>query len=364
MDKRELIKVLSKLISFKTVTGNLEETDKCLDFIKTELKDYNLLIFRKNKYPSLLIGNNKITPKITYDIIFHGHIDVAPENEQNQFKPVIEGNKLYGRGALDMKGAIAVLINLFKKNKIKKNFLFLITSDEEIGGEAGTGYFFKNLGFRSNFFITAEGEKDYLIKVKQKGIVMLKIYAKTEGEHSAYTWRSKNAIEKVFRTYLRIRKLFPENKKDKNHWYSTVNLGKISGGVAVNSIPDYAEIYLDVRFCEPWKSSNDIYKKIKRICDEEDVFLEKKYSTEMMITDKKNKYIFLLNDIAKKILKKRKDLFFNNHGTNDARFANLVAIPSVAFGPVGDNYHAKDEFVYIDSLINFEKIILNFLERI
>jgi succinyl-diaminopimelate desuccinylase len=363
ISKEELIKLIVNLIYFKTITKDQESVKKAFAFIKDYLKKSNLFVkeFQKNGFLSLAASNSYIDFSKKYDIIFHGHIDVVAASEKDQFKPKIKDGKIFGRGALDMKGGLGVLIYLMKKlPKTDKKIILLITSDEEIGGENGTNYFFKDLGLRGNFFLTAEGERDYLLKVKQKGVVMFKLKAKTKGEHSAYQWLSENAIIKIFNCYQKIKKLFPK-KKSKDHWYSTINLGLIKGGTAVNSIPNEAEASFDIRFCEPWQSSDAIINKLKKIIQKERLNFELIYKTEMMATDIKNFYVNNLNNVVKKELNIKKDLYFKNHGTNDARFANIVGIPSVGFGPIGDNYHAPSEFVYIESLVKYFNILEKFV---
>jgi len=361
--KEEIIKLILDLIRFKTITKDQESVKKSFNFIKDYLKKSKLCIkeFQKDGFLSLAISNHQIDFSKKYDIILHGHIDVVPPSEKNQFIPKVKDGRIFGRGALDMKGGLGVLIYLVRKlPKTDKKIILLITSDEEIGGENGTNYFFKDLGLKGDFFLTAEGEKDYLLKVKQKGVVMFKLKAKTKGEHSAYQWLSENAIVKILKCYEKIKKLFPK-KNIKDHWYSTINFGLIKGGTAVNSIPNEAEASFDIRFCEPWKSSDEIIDELKKNSQKEGLYFELIYKTEMMVTDIKNRYVTTLHDILKKELNIKNNLYFKNHGTNDARFANMVGIPSVGFGPIGDNYHAPNEFIYIESLLKYFSIMKEFI---
>lgn len=362
MQKR-LIWLTKKLITFKTITGNKKEIYKSFTFLKKYLQDLSIKEISNNGFSSLLISNYQIKQSFAYDVILHGHIDVVPATDNLQFIPVVKGNKLFGRGALDMKGGLACMIELLKQSKkINKKILLMITSDEEIGGTNGTEYLLKNLGYTGKFFITGEGEKDWLLKYKQKGVLMINLKVKGKGEHSAYTWIGENAIKKLFSIYLEIEKLFPEDKTNKDHWYSTINLGKISGGLAVNSIPETAEAEIDIRFCSPWKTYKEILKKIQDIVLKyKGAKISIKYATDPMNTSLNNPHLQKLNELLKKTLNSKKDFYFKNHGTNDARFASQVNIPAVGFGPIGKNYHAKNEFVYIKSLSTYYKILNQFI---
>jgi succinyl-diaminopimelate desuccinylase len=81
----------------------------------------------------------------------------------------------------------------------------------------------------------------------------------------------------------------------------------------------------------------------------------------VMDTNVNDYYLQSLNKCAKETLQRNTDLYFKNHGTNDARFASQFGIPAVGFGPIGSNYHAPDEFVYISSLKVYYDILYKFL---
>lgn len=363
--KEELIKLTKKLITFRTVTGNYRETKRAFNYIKKYLRSLHIKEYESNGYKSLAISNTSITKK-KFDFIFHGHIDVAPVKDNKEFVPYVKNNRIYGRGSLDMKGGVACLLYLMKQIELKslrsKKILLLLTSDEERGGSNGTEYLLKKIGFRSHFFLTAEGEKNYSIKVKQKGVLMIKLKSYGKGEHSAYTWVGKNAITQLFETYKKIELLFPPNFSDKKHWYTTINLGKVTGGLAPNSIPDFAEAEIDIRFCEPWQSPEEILSAIHKVIGKNrKIVVEPLYKTAMMNTNIKNPFIKALNSIAKKKFNLSDDLYSLNHGTNDARFASECGIPAVAFGPVGSNYHTSGEYVLVDSLVNFYRTLNEFI---
>lgn len=362
--KQELINVTKKLIGFKTITGDKKELDKSYKFVKKYLSHLNIDEYVNNGYKSLAISNTSLKEK-KYDLILQGHMDVVTVANNAEFAPKVKDGNIYGRGALDMKGGLAcfmVLMKNLKNQKTKVKALLLITSDEEVGGENGTKYLLSKIGYRGDFFITAEGEKDYFLKTEQKGVFMFKLIAKGKGDHSAYTWKGENAILKLFEVYKQIEKLFPHPTNSKDHWYSTINLGLIKGGIMKSSIPDTAEAELDIRYCGNGytgkKIEGDIKKIVKRF---KGVQYKVLFNTPLMKTNNDNPQIKLMNDIAKKILESRQDLFFKNHGTNDARFASDVGIPAIGFGPVGNNYHIKDEYVNIKSLVDYYSIIEEFI---
>ena len=80
-------------------------------------------------------------------IYFHGHYDVVPASGAHQYKPVIKGNRLYGRGAADMKSGLSVMIYAVRAlqltdMEIPGRICLVIVPDEETGGEYGSRYLF------------------------------------------------------------------------------------------------------------------------------------------------------------------------------------------------------------------------------
>jgi len=125
-----MLSFTKKLISFNTtqIENDAMEyiqnyvQEKYGDAVKYERQD----IWNKNRY-NLIIKNTEDP-----DIILAGHIDTVPEFSQEQFIPKVEGNKLYGRWAVDMKAGVAInveLIDFMLKSNVK--FRVLCYADEE-----------------------------------------------------------------------------------------------------------------------------------------------------------------------------------------------------------------------------------------
>ena len=105
--------LLIELIKFKTTAQNTNELKSIIDLVECYLKETNLVIKKYEK-------NNKFSLVATFkktkhpNIFFVGHLDFVYAEEE-LFNPKIEGNIIKGRGAIDMKGPSAVLIELFKE---------------------------------------------------------------------------------------------------------------------------------------------------------------------------------------------------------------------------------------------------------
>src|SRR3989339_346824 len=105
------LQTLLDLIRFKTTHDRGTELQTCADYIASFFEGTGLTIERivHSGVPSVVITKGTKTPRV----FLSGHFDVVPADE-DQFEPVIDGDKLFGRGAFDMKSGVAVMMHLMK----------------------------------------------------------------------------------------------------------------------------------------------------------------------------------------------------------------------------------------------------------
>jgi acetylornithine deacetylase len=133
------IKILSDLIAFKTVSG--ENNTSLIDYCDNILKSLGATSFRTfdedKKRANLFASLKAKKPNGKMPIILSGHTDVVPVSKSwstDPFKATIKGDKLYGRGACDMKGFIACIFAyspIFSKSNLDRDIHFSLTFDEE-----------------------------------------------------------------------------------------------------------------------------------------------------------------------------------------------------------------------------------------
>lgn len=351
-----LVKLASELIRFKTTSDNLKEIRRCADFIVKYLKQKGIVVNVHER-------NGKISIVATFgktkkpDIFFNAHFDVVPA-PSHLFEPKVDGDQLYGRGSDDCKAQVAVLIMLmrhFSAQKGKPSIGIMLTSDEEIGGNDGVKCLLSELGYSSRFALVADGGDNFDIVTKHKAFIQVRVSARGKSAHSSRPWEGgENAIEKLIEAYGRIKTLFPELSKPE--WKTTASLNKISGGDATNKVPDYAELYLDIRRTEK-DSEEEIMKKLRSVAGVE---VEKVASSDMLMTDENNPYVRKLKASAEKILK-RKIRTHHEHGATDARFFSANGIHAVVFKPIGFGAHSDNEHVVISSLKPYFDVLVDFV---
>lgn len=351
MQVTDLIKSLIKIPSTKEKNKAL---DQVLLIADKYLRECNSKKFKGKGAPSVIYYNTP-EPSKNFKIILNAHLDVVPANE-SQFKPVIKGDKLYGRGALDMKGAAAVEILVFKElaSKVKYPLGLQLVTDEEIGGFNGTKYQIEK-GIKADFVIAGE-PTDFGVNNKAKGIVWAKVKTKGKAAHGAYPWQGENAINKMNNVINTINEKYPLPNKET--WKTTVNLAKVStGNETFNKVPDNCDAWLDVRYIP--EESDTIINNIKRILPK-GAELEVVLKEPSQFTEKDNLYLKQLRKSIESVNHKTSSLI-NKHGGSDVRHYNAVGCAGVTFGPVGEGLHTDNEWVSIKSLETYYKILKDFL---
>jgi len=336
-------KILEKLISFKTISGNHLENKKALEGIKNQIKHLPVYIteFESNGFSSLVITTQKNKQPIIW---LQAHLDVVSGATQ-AFCPQVVNKRLYGRGAIDMKFAIACYIKLLKdldKNLPKYNFGIMITTDEEIGGFNGVK-FLLDKGFSSKVCFLPDGGKNWQFIKTSKGIWDLSIQSKGKSSHAARPWLGQNALNELIDFLNELRKKFPQEPCHiKDHYHETFNIGKITGGNVANQVPDFAEALVDIRFT-PKMNKVKLQKIIDlSIKNFRNIKIKEIFFYDSFAINPENYYVQLFSQIAYEKLK-IKTTFINTPGSSDACFFIQKNIPVVMIRPNGGNFHADNE---------------------
>lgn len=360
MDSQNLLKLITDLISFKTVDTNYKEFDSCIYYIKQYFKnsDLNIDEFEFNGSKSLIISNKK---SLDFDLIFCGHLDVV-SGSNDLFKINIKDDILYGRGVSDMKGQVAVMMTVMKefaKKKIDKKIALFLTTDEERGGFDGVGKLINELNYRAKVAIVPDGGFDYTIVKEAKGVLQLKLTAFGNSAHASEPWNGVNAILILFKSIEEILKKYP-NPNDFSDWKTSINISKIVGGNSINKIPEKASAYVDIRYIY-----NDDPEDIINFIKKTNKFLELEVLAhgESFKLDENNLYVKDYFHVASSLLNKNINMI-KCQTASDGRFFTQKNIPSLVMNPVGGNIHCKNEWVSFKSLNVLKKIYESYLNNL
>ena len=244
----ETIKILEKLVSFKTISGT--STKEINKFIVEYLKKYGLepvLSYDDDGERSNIFVT--IGPKIDGGVLFNGHTDVVPVEGQkwstDPFTLTQVDDRLYGRGSVDMKGflacALASLPNFLAVN-LKKPIHFAFSYDEETGG-FGMPVLLKSMAenqFQPDVVIVGEPTEMKII-TGHKGSYEMRTEISGYEVHSSNPLLGVNAISVAMKLISKIEEIGqvrasnPISGSPYEPPFATFNVGIIEGGAASNA---------------------------------------------------------------------------------------------------------------------------------
>jgi succinyl-diaminopimelate desuccinylase len=387
----EIVNLCRHLIGFKSVNPPGDVSD-IAGFIKDYLlgKGFRVETISAEKDRINVIASLQGGGKRT--LVWNGHMDVVPpgkpENwKSNPFEGTERGSMLVGRGAADMKGAIASALQaasiiVEKEAELKGTLSFHFVPDEETMGKYGTGFLVEK-GYYSDVdaCIVGEGSCNQAwgpaLCVAEKGILTLRIEAAGRSAHASMPFLGENAIDKLVRMIPRIEALSQENVKvdsrlvnlfnkgnafysifnkmfglsleqiEKLYTHLTFNPGMIKGGIKSNVVPDDASVDIDVRV-PPLSELAEALSKIDKVVKESGVkgiTIEQLENVEPSYQDPTTPIVELTKKCLSQVWGREPALMILPGGT-DARFIrNKLEVPTVVLGPTSETAHSANEYV-------------------
>lgn len=317
-------------------------------------------------------------------LMFNGHIDtVPPFGMKDPFKAILKGNRLYGRGAVDMKsgvGTMAYALVILKRLgiKLKGDVVFAGVIDEDAAGSAGTRHIVEH-GPKTDYAIVTEPTKFKPI-VAHKGMDDFEIVFKGKSVHSSVTHKGINAIYAAADFVNRVEKqLIPKYNNIKHPLLDppTINVGLIQGSAKANEpfllgesetfsgiVPDLCRVYLDVRWT-PNQTIEQVKHDIEKLAEEvgkerTDVYVEVKYIPRprpAMEIASNNELVTTVQRNVQQITGHMPTVGGETFWADSGLLCNLANIPTLMFGP-GDisTAHSDHEFIEVNDLASATKV--------
>jgi succinyl-diaminopimelate desuccinylase len=336
-----------------------------LDWIEDQLKGLPLDIVRleRNGHPSLIATTSAVTNRYNPRLWLAAHLDVVP-SEPSLFVPQIKDGKLYGRGAYDMKYAIAIFIALLQdygEELASMDIGLMITSDEEIAGNDGVGWLVEQ-GYRGQAIILPECGKSWTFESGAKGITWWDITSQGLPGHASRPWEGENAITNLTRYIGIVQQAFtPEPCGDRFHLHNTLNVGIIQGGTVANQIPGTATARLDIRLA-PGTSATDMGNLLEQIgLEVPGISIARQLAVEPygLRNDEPTR---LFSSVVKDVTGSKPPRVLS-HGISDARYFAKYGVPVICMPPVGGGQHSAREWVEIASLAKYYAILKEFIKQ-
>ena len=357
------LNMLLGLMRIPSVTSNVAENNRAVSYLKDWFERHGVFTAVATNEVGRTVLYAATTPGKCHDIVFVTHIDVVPPLADGQFSPVIKGDFLYGRGACDTKGNVAVIAQTLANLAGKGSIGAVIATDEE-GRSKGlnTPTVLLNQGYIPQRFLIVgdtNGEHMDSLTIAEKGHAHLKLVARGKGGHSSIPWMSDNPIPKLTEGYAKILAALPKNTANEDHWRDYLTATRLFGSEANNIIPDTASMNFSYRFIEP-----DGPQKMK-------AFIENLTGLEVVlpdtwrppvISDPNDPYISSLFAAMCRKWPDRNIRYTKMSCATDATRYVHLKLPTVIFGANGYGAHASDERVSISSLIEYTQMFTSYLK--
>lgn len=374
-----------KLISFKSITpdddGIMQYLSEYLTNIgfTTDIQKFSDISSSAQDTLNLYAERNNSGSK---NLCFAGHVDVVPSGKAAlwtypPFEPTVDNGVLYGRGACDMKCAIACFVaateEFITENKNAKYYIsFLITGDEEgnaINGTKKMLQYVSGKGIKIDSCIVGEptsaSNLGDTIKIGRRGSVSFTVEIIGTQGHVAYPALAKNPVTTAAEIVCNLK-----NHKfdDGNEWFQATNLEVTSLETSTktsNVIPESCSMLINVRFNNIHTSCQIheiVESEIKNICN--------KYGCKYKISTSVSGEAFLTekSDIATIAHSAIQDVlgvdaeFSTSGGTSDARFIKDYA-RVIELGHLNATAHKINENVSVEDINNLTKTYKAILEK-
>jgi len=317
-------------------------------------------------------------------MVLDAHQDTVPVDGMTipPFEPRLDGNRLYGRGACDVKGGLSVMLAAFARlsrrpDALRHSVIMCCTADEEYQA-LGVNTLVRSwiadppagacrlLRERPVGAIVAE-PTDLDLVVAHRGATRWKIVTHGRACHSSEPQLGVNAIYRMSRIVGCLEEfaaaLPTRRKAHPLCGPSTLSVGRIEGGQSVNIVPDRCEIEIDRRVI-PGEDSLAVMDELRdHLAGKVDFEFEMlpPWIVGLPLGDGENGALAdgLLSSIAAQVGPRKK--IGVPYGTNASRYA-AAGVPSVVFGPGSIRQaHTKDEWVPVDELRQAANILESFL---
>jgi acetylornithine deacetylase len=293
-------------------------------------------------------------------LLLNSHIDTVPVANMaiNPFDPVLKDGRIFGRGSCDAKASIAAMLAALlahaQRSERPRPVLFLATVDEEFSF-GGSRRFIER---RWPVSAAVVGEPTVLVNViAHKGVVRWRLQVRGVSAHGATPELGRNAIYDGARLAVLLEEYASELSRRGGHpllQHPTLNVGRVTGGQAVNMVPDCCEFEIDRRIL-PGESAAEVLKD----CEEwlgkrlegvdfslEDPFLD----DPPLETSSDSTIVRSLQNAQQSVLGTASPCLGAHYGTDGSKLA-AAGIETVVCGPGNiAQAHTKAEFVAVEQV--------------
>src|SRR6478609_4098570 len=377
--KKELVSILSDLISLPSPYPPGTSVEICT-YAAGRLKKagYKVEITTHKKGVDNVVARMKGKAKGLV-IAFNAHVDTVGVGERanwksDPYKALVKGGLVYGLGAGNCKGSMAVQLWLAEEiarrgGPKKGELIFSFVADEENLGPDGMEFLRKSSRVRPDALILGAQTENNLI-VAERGVMWARITTKGKAAHAGNPAAGDNAILRMMRLVGALSSYYDKAlaKRASGAMKSTVNIGMFHGGHNTNVVPSACTVEIDRRLL-PNEKVKDAFKELKSVIDS---VREPKGTYAVEFLTGTNGFFAPENgaavgafEAAVKARTGRKVKFLNATGVSDGRYYADDGIEIINFGPgSGAQGHAANESVPIAEMVEAAGIQLEVVQRL
>ncbi len=346
----------AELIAVPSTSDRPEELQRALDLVLDVVgPGFAVERFSARGKPSALVYAPG--PRPAFRVLLNAHLDVVPADAYAARR---DGDRLYGRGAQDMKIAALVLADVFRSlaRSLPYPLGLQLVTDEEVGGYDGTAHQIA-AGVTAGFVVIGE-QSGLRVVTDSKGILQVRLCATGTAAHAAYPWLGDNALLTLIGAVDAVLRRYPVPAGEQ--WRTTVNVARIeTTNRAVNQVPAAATAWLDIRFPS---EDTDL---AGRTAEEVAAHLRSVSGVDVAVdslgpphhADPGSPEVVLLQAAAR-AAGYSGDLL-RKHGAADGRFYSARGIDAVIFGPGGDGQHGPHEYADLTTVQPYRQALVSFL---
>lgn len=382
----ELASLLLDLLSIPTENPP-GETTEIANYVESYLRDAGI--------PYEEIASDPAKPNVVATIdgdrdetlLFNGHLDTVPfDGDDWEYDPLGErvGDRIYGRGATDMKGSLAAMLLVARSFEERDedpplNLKFAFVSDEEVPSSAGLETLLEHEKLDAHACIVGENtcmEGRHSVTVADRGSIWLTLQAEGESAHGSRPTLGTNAIDLLYeaidhlRTSLSNRRLTIDEtiepiidesvefyaplmgaaEAERLFRYPTVNVGTMDGGTAINTVPETATARIDVRLTATVDTPTVLSDIRDCLASHDRVAITEASWSVGTYEDPGGPLVSAVADTAEAVVD---DRIYRRSATGggDVKTLRNAGMSTVEFALGTDTAHAADEYLQVDALV-------------
>ncbi|MDA7949149.1 MAG: M20 family metallopeptidase [Hyphomicrobiaceae bacterium] len=326
-------------------------------------------------------------------LLFNGHMDVQPPGRhwsRDPFGATIEGRRLYGQGAMDMKAGLAATVYAVDSLqqaglRLAGDIVITAVADEVCGGHLGTGFLISEGLVQADMAVVCEPTGD-TVRVAHRGALWLEIEVTGKSAHGGRPWLGVNAVSKAARIIAAIEDQLVPSLQDRVHPLlpaPTINIGAIRGGTKFNLVADHVVFQLDRRLV-PGEDADTAEAEVSALCteicaaddDEWSVDVKRAMHVSPGEVDPDERIVRACREAHRKVTGEDAAIG-STAGFEDAHFLLDAGIPTAMYGPYrrtasGEDPHytisgMADEFVDLDDVARatriYAQLMIDLLEK-